>query len=200
MKKVKRISFAIIFVLLLSMAVPTIPYSLNQVATANATTIKINQTKLSLRVGKTYNLKVTGSTKTAKWSTSNKSIATVSNSGKVTAKKKGTATITATVNSKKYTCKVTVTTQYKDGNYEGSGTGFHNGTTTVSITIKNDKITSIKVLSNEDTPRYFNYASSDTISEILDAQSSEVDAVSGATYSSQGIMEAVQDALNQAKN
>ncbi len=200
MKKFRRVSFAIIFVFILSMFVPTLPFSFNNVATVNATTVKINKTKLTLNLGKTYNLKVTGTTNTVKWSSSNKSVATVSSIGKVTAKKKGTATITATVNSKKYSCKVTVTTKYKDGEYEGSGTGYRNGTTTVSITIKNDVIKSIKVLSNEDTSRYFNYACDDVISEIMDAQSTDVDAVSGATYSSMGIIEAVQDAMSNAKN
>ena len=50
--------------------------------------------------------------KKIKWSSSNKKIATVSSKGKVTAKKKGTATITAKVSGKSYKCKVTVKNPY----------------------------------------------------------------------------------------
>ena len=70
--------------------------------------VKLNKTKITLNVKKTYQLKVTGTTKKVIWSTSKKSVATVNSKGKVTAKKKGTATITAKVSGKKYTCKVTV--------------------------------------------------------------------------------------------
>ncbi len=76
--------------------------------TAEAATIKLSKTKLTLDVGKTYTLKLTGTTKTVKWSSSNTKVATVSKAGKVTAKKSGSAVITATASSKKYTCKVTV--------------------------------------------------------------------------------------------
>lgn len=73
-----------------------------------ATTIKISKTKLSLNVGDTSTLKITGTTKKVSWTSNKKSVATVNSKGKVTAKKAGTATITAKVNGKKYTCKVTV--------------------------------------------------------------------------------------------
>lgn len=69
---------------------------------------KISKTSLSLNEKKTAALKVTGTTQKVKWSSSKTSVATVSSSGKVTAKKAGTATITAKVGTKKYTCKVTV--------------------------------------------------------------------------------------------
>lgn len=100
---------------------------------------------------------------------------------------------------KKYTCKVTVSNLYNDGTYTGTGAGFRNGTTKVSIQIKNDTINKINVTSNQDTPRYFSRANSTIISEILKLQSTDVDAVSGATYSSYGIMNAVASALNKAK-
>jgi hypothetical protein len=74
---------------------------------ANAATIKINKTNLVLYIGDTTNLKITGTSKTVKWNTSNKKIATVSSKGKVTALKHGSVTITATLSGKKYTCKVT---------------------------------------------------------------------------------------------
>lgn len=69
---------------------------------------KLNKTKITLNVKKSYQLKLTNNKKKVKWSSSKKSVATVNSKGKVTAKKKGTARITAKVGSKKYTCKVTV--------------------------------------------------------------------------------------------
>lgn len=69
--------------------------------------VKLNKTKLTLTVGKTYKLKVKGG-KAKSWKSSNKKVATVSKSGKVTAKKAGTAKITVKVNKKKLTCKVKV--------------------------------------------------------------------------------------------
>lgn len=88
--------------------------------------------------------------------------------------------------------------KYKDGTYEGSARGFRRGITKVSIEIKNDEITDIKVLSHGDDAPYFNSAAS-VIDEMLQTQSTNVDAVSGATYSSLGIMNAVQNALDQAR-
>ena len=83
------------------------PHLTNPV-TVEAATIKLNKTKITLDVGDTYQLKLTGTNKKIIWSSSKKSVATVSSKGKVTAKKAGKATITAKVGSKKYTCKVTV--------------------------------------------------------------------------------------------
>lgn len=198
--KIKRIKLTLVSVLILSMVALSIIPVLTNITTAKAATININKEKLTLSIGKTYHLKITGTVKTVKWSTSNTSVAAVSNTGKVIAKKKGTATITATVNNKKYFYKVTVLTKYKNGVFEGSGIGFRNGTTTVSVTIKNDIIKNINVLSNEDTPRFFDNASTQVINEIMNTQSTKVDVVSRATYSSVGIMDAVQNALDKAKN
>lgn len=84
-----------------------------------------------------------------------------------------------------------------DGVYEGSGRGFQNGKTTVQVTIKDHKITAINVVSNQDTPSYFSRASA-LINTIIQKQSTSVDTVSGATYSSRGIIEAVRNALKRA--
>lgn len=73
-----------------------------------ASKVKINKTSTTIYVGKTETLKISGTSKKVKWTTSNKSVATVSSKGKVTAKKAGTATITAKVSGKSYKCKVTV--------------------------------------------------------------------------------------------
>ncbi|MCD7955322.1 MAG: Ig-like domain-containing protein [Lachnospiraceae bacterium] len=71
-------------------------------------TPSISAKTVSLAVGKTKKLKISGTTETVTWKSSNKKVATVSKTGKITAKKAGTATITATVLGKKYKCVVTV--------------------------------------------------------------------------------------------
>lgn len=76
---------------------------------ADAATVRLNKRTLTLAVGKTYRLKVTGSQETVTFSSSKKSVAAVNRYGKVTAKKAGTAVITAKVGSTKLKCKVTVT-------------------------------------------------------------------------------------------
>ena len=75
----------------------------------SAAKIKLNKKKLTLTIGKSYQLKISGiNKKKITWKSSNKKIATVSKFGKVKAIKKGTAKITAKINSQKYTCKVTI--------------------------------------------------------------------------------------------
>lgn len=70
--------------------------------------VKISKAKATMEVDSTLKLKVNGTNKEVKWSSSKKSVASVNKSGTVTAKKEGQATITATVGSKKYTCDVKV--------------------------------------------------------------------------------------------
>ena len=82
-----------------------------------------------------------------------------------------------------------------DGTYEGAGTGFR-GDTTVSVTVENGTITDISILSYQDDERYFERAYETVIDEIITNQDVNVDAVSGATYSSNSIMAAVADALD----
>lgn len=74
---------------------------------ASAATPKLNKTSVTVVVGKTYTLKVSGYSGTVKWATSNKNVATVSTKGVVKGITTGSATITATAGSKKLTCKVT---------------------------------------------------------------------------------------------
>ena len=86
---------------------------------------------------------------------------------------------------------------YKDGVYQGSGTGF-GGTITVQVTVSGGQITAVDILSAAgETGSYFSSARG-VISEVLSSQSPNVDAISGATYSSNGIIQAVQNALSQA--
>lgn len=87
---------------------------------------------------------------------------------------------------------------YKDGIYQGSGTGFRGGTTTVSVTVKSGRITGVSVVSTDDDGQLFNRAYASITQEVVSTQSAHVDAVSGATYSSRGIMQAVANALSKA--
>lgn len=82
-----------------------------------------------------------------------------------------------------------------DGTYDGEGDGFR-GTTHVSVTVENGTITDITVVSYEDDESFFARAENSIIREIIDAQSLDVSCVSGATFSSNGLLEAVANALN----
>ncbi|HPY85712.1 MAG TPA: FMN-binding protein [Ruminococcus flavefaciens] len=88
---------------------------------------------------------------------------------------------------------------YKDGVYEASAYGY-DGDVSVKITIENDKVVSIEASSAEEDLSYFNSAKDAVIRSIISAQDTYVDAVSGATYSSNAIMEAVEKAMESAKN
>lgn len=85
---------------------------------------------------------------------------------------------------------------YKDGTYYGTGTGF-GGTLKVKVEISGGKITDIQIMENQDGSEYISKASA-LINAIISSQSTNVDTVSGATYSSVGIIQAVRDALSQA--
>ena len=92
--------------------------------------------------------------------------------------------------------KVEDAAAYKDGTYYGSGTGF-GGPLKVMVEISGGKIASIQIVENSDGSDYISKAAS-LIDSIIAKQSTNVDTVSGATYSSVGIIQAVRDALGQA--
>lgn len=75
---------------------------------AEAASIRLNKKALYITQGQSFQLKVTGTKETVKWKSSNKKIAIVNSKGKVRGVKVGTATVTATVKGKKYSCKVKV--------------------------------------------------------------------------------------------
>lgn len=105
MKKWNKFIKVCAMMVVLSMTAPVVlPFSTATVA--QAATVKLSDKQLTLEVGKSQTLKVTGTKQKITWTSSEKSVATVKN-GKVTAKKVGTTTITATVNKKKYNCEVT---------------------------------------------------------------------------------------------
>ena len=85
-----------------------------------------------------------------------------------------------------------------DGVYKGSATGF-SGPVTVAVTIMDKKIISIDILSSTDDEAFFNRAKG-VIDRIIASQSFDVDVVSGATYSSNGIIGAVKNALTGEKD
>ena len=84
--------------------------------------------------------------------------------------------------------------QYIDGVYSGSAAGFK-GSTVVEVTVENGNITNIDVLATDDDSEFFSRAENTIIGEILTLQSTQVDTVSGATFSSNAIINAVVDAL-----
>jgi len=86
---------------------------------------------------------------------------------------------------------------YRDGTYEGSAFGFGD-VIRVSVTIQNGKMTDIAVLdaSGEDKPYY--KQALPLLDEMLAVQSAEVDTVSGATLTAEGLIGAVADALGKA--
>jgi len=86
---------------------------------------------------------------------------------------------------------------YRDGTYEGSAYGFGD-LITVSVTLKDGRMTDISVINadGEDKPYYTQ--SLTVLDKMLSTQSTEVDTVSGATLTSEGIIEAVADALGKA--
>lgn len=87
---------------------------------------------------------------------------------------------------------------YANGTYTGKARGY-GGTVSVAVTIQDGTITDVAIVSakQEDTA-YFD-AAKGVIDEILEAQTTEVDTVSGATFSSNGILHAVADALGKAE-
>ena len=86
---------------------------------------------------------------------------------------------------------------YADGTYQGSAQGF-GGTITVAVTISGGSISDISVVSAPgETASYFSRAKA-VIAAMQSAQSPNVDTVSGATYSSNGLINAVKSALSQA--
>ena len=91
----------------------------------------------------------------------------------------------------------TYTGSYKDGTYTGTGKGFK-GTVTAKVTISGGKIKTIDV-SGSDDAAYFGKAKSGIINKMISTQSTNVDTVSGATYSSNGIISAVRNALKKAQ-
>ena len=108
----KKFIKTLAIVLCLTMFAPLVVPITETVEAATKPKIKLNFTQRTIYEGETFKLKVTGTKKKVKWSSSNKKIATVSSKGVVTGIDGGntekTCKIYATVGKKKYTCKVTI--------------------------------------------------------------------------------------------
>lgn len=109
-KKVLALAFAAVLVFGQASALHSETFA------ATKTAKSLNQTKVTLRVGQSKQLKVSGvKASKIKWSTSKKSVASVSSSGKVRAKKAGKATITAKFPGGTLKCRVTVKAKSSTG-------------------------------------------------------------------------------------
>ena len=87
--------------------------------------------------------------------------------------------------------------KYKDGTYSGTSSGYAKGLK-VDVTIANGKISEVKVVSHNETPGFCEKAIETIPAKIVEAQSTNIDTVSGETYSSKVILKAVNDALKTA--
>ena len=85
------------------------------------------------------------------------------------------------------------------GGLTGTAEGF-GGPITVSVTMDGDKITAVEIVSNSETPEIAGNALEQIPAAIVEANSADVDIVAGATYTSNGIINAVKDALDSAGN
>lgn len=87
---------------------------------------------------------------------------------------------------------------YKDGVYEGNGTG-NNGDIKVEVTVEGGNIVSVVLKEHGETEGLYEAAEKNVIAEIIRKQTAKVDAVTGATNTSKGIMQAVTEALSTAE-
>lgn len=95
------------------------------------------------------------------------------------------------------TTTVTGTLPYNEGVYYGTAEGY-NGDITVAIVIQENTLKAVLVIGEEDDDTFFNRAM-DVVAQMMKKQSTEVDTVSGATYSSKGLIQAVKNALEEAR-
>ena len=87
---------------------------------------------------------------------------------------------------------------YPDGRWEGGAKGF-GGMITVLVTVENGTISEIEITSADGEDKAYLSMAEDIIPKIIEAQSADVATVSGATFSSTGIRDAVSEALKQAE-
>ncbi len=170
----------------------------DETTTAGGTTKK-GETATTTKKSNTTTAKNTTTGKTTAKDTDTTSVTTKATTGATTK-----ATTKATTTTTKATTKATTTTTttaktYKDGTYTASAYGY-DGNVTITIVISNDKITSITGSTDESDDWYFDTAKSSIFNAILNTQSTSVDTVSGATYSSNAIISAVNTCLKNAKN
>ena len=100
-------------------------------------------------------------------------------------------------NTENSTTAVTGTLPYNEGVYYGTAEGY-NGDITVAIVIREKTLKAVLVIGEEDDDAFFGRAM-DVVTQMMKKQSTEVDTVSGATYSCKGLIQAVKNALEEAK-
>lgn len=143
MRKLKKLLLSILFASIVVSASCPIQNIVGMQDVVQAASVKLNKSALSLNVGQSSTLKVSGTKSKVTWSSSNKSIATVSSKGKVTAKQAGSATIKAKVGKKTLKCKVTVKERFSatEATKKISVTLQDTGNGVVAILKNNNKVT-----------------------------------------------------------
>ncbi|MDO5649850.1 MAG: FMN-binding protein [Gallicola sp.] len=86
----------------------------------------------------------------------------------------------------------------KDGEYTGTAAGY-GGDIEVKVTVGEGKLSNVEVLTHSETAGISDEAISEIPKQIVEAQNTEVEAISGSTVTSDGIKAAATDAMNQAK-
>lgn len=87
--------------------------------------------------------------------------------------------------------------KWNDGTFYGTGNG-HGGPIKAEVVIEKGKITKVEAVEHQETPGIGDAALGKISEEVITSQTAEVDSVSGATITSQGFIEAINDALSQA--
>ena len=130
------------------------------------------------------------------------SVAAINASSEATSEKKGNTKTSEQINEETETIEQSSELEMavlKDGKFYGEGMG-NNGTIAVEVTVTEGKMTDIVITKFCDDIEYFDVDTDgkDMIERILKSQSCDVDMVSGATYSSEGLLDAVESAIAQA--
>ena len=172
----------IVITLFLSAA---IIYSLS--LTTKVTKIKVNET-INIEMQNDKN------NSNSRSRSANNSLNNTSNGSDSNNKATGSSSGSLTSSANAATAKNSSSTTFKDGTYYGSGKGYK-GMVKVKVLVKDGKINSIDIVENVDDPEYFNSAKA-VIDSVLDKQSTNVDVISNATFSSNGILDAIDNALS----
>ncbi len=98
----------------------------------------------------------------------------------------------------RYLKKIEILKYIHDGSYTGEGRGF-SGPIRVRVTVRNHQIVKIAILEQQEVVEYWSRVREKIPQEILEKQHIDVDMVSGATYSSKGLIEAVTNALEKGR-
>ena len=86
---------------------------------------------------------------------------------------------------------------WADGTYSASGTGYNEAGIEMEVTVEGNRITDVKATKQNETDAYYHMAET-LFHTILEKQTSDVDTITGATLSSNGILEGTEKALSQA--